>query len=57
MAGEPQRTLKQRSDTTGSVLARVYAPDRAADEAIDILIEQLGKVPWARSDGGQPEAR
>jgi hypothetical protein len=57
MAGEPQRTLKQQTETIGRTLGRVYPPDRAADEAIDTLIEQLGKVPWPRSKAAQRDAR
>ena len=34
--------------TTGDMLAKVYQPDRAADDTLDRLIDQLDQVPWAR---------
>jgi hypothetical protein len=49
MAGEPQRGSREPRGTTGKALASVYAPDRAADETLDRLIEQLGQVPWPKA--------
>lgn len=53
-AGDAQGTANDRiGKSTGDALAKAYPPDRAADDQIDRLIEQLGQVPWAKKETRQ----
>lgn len=50
MRGEARGNVSERiGQSTGEALAKVYQPDRAADDQLDRLIDQLGQVPWSSS--------
>jgi hypothetical protein len=51
-ADQPQGTARDRcADGTGKALREIYPPDGAADATLNRLIDQLGQVPWPKSEG------